>query len=276
METKTATASFLGYCVYRGLRPKTLEFYSWGLNYLEQAYDELPEHRREIVAIIGSRHLAQESRRCLQRIFRRFFRWAEQEFEQVNPMLDLEPLPKAKSVPRVLSADEVLAVWSACDSDHERAMVAVVLDTGIRLGEVANLMKGDLGTETLRVNGKVGDRLVPISKSVRDMLLGLAANGQDIWVGRQGRLTRSGIQRVYQGILRRAGLTGRKLGPHLLRHTFGTQYCRAGGNVRILQEIMGHESLETTMIYVHLASRAVIEDHFSHSPVKTLELVSSC
>ena len=79
-----------------------------------------------------------------------------------------------------------------------------------------------------------------------------------------------GIQGTYKRILKGAGLTGQKLGPHLLRHTFATEYCRAGGNLRVLQEIMGHESIDTTMIYVHLAGRQVAEDHAVHSPVRSL------
>ena len=79
-----------------------------------------------------------------------------------------------------------------------------------------------------------------------------------------------GIQRSYQRILKRAGLTGAKLGPHLLRHTFATEYCRRGGNLRVLQDIMGHEDIETTMVYVHLAGRQVAEDHARHSPFKHL------
>ncbi len=274
METKRATASFLEYCGYRGLRPKTLEFYAWGLDYLERAYEVLPKHRREIVSILGANPLlGQESRRCLHRIFRRFFGWVAEEFHQVNPTLHLEPLPKFKSVSRVLSPEEIEVVWEACESGRERGMVAVVLDTGIRLGEVASLTRRDIGTETLRVTGKVGSRLVPLSRSVRDMLLSLAGDSRHVWKGRKGNLGRIGIQKAYRRLFRRAGLTGPKLGPHLLRHTFGTHYCRAGGNVRILQEIMGHQSLNTTMIYVHLAGRAVIEDHAVYSPIKTLALV---
>lgn len=197
METKTATESFLEYCGYRGLRPKTLEFYAWGLEYLERAYEVLPKHRREVLSILGANPLlGQESRRCLLRIYRRFFGWVAEEFHQVNPTLHLEPLPKSKSVPRVLSSEEIEAVWAACESDRERGMVAVVLDTGIRLGEVASLTRVDIGTETLRVIGKVGSRIVPISRSVRDMLLLLAGDGQPVWKGRRGSLGRIGIQKA--------------------------------------------------------------------------------
>ena len=68
-----------------------------------------------------------------------------------------------------------------------------------------------------------------------------------VWVSKRDNGTsRVGIQKALQRILRGDGPNGAKPGPHLLRHTFATEYCRSGGNVRILQEILGHEDLETT------------------------------
>ncbi len=91
------------------------------------------------------------------------------------------------------------------------------------------------------------------------------------WLGPAGaRLTRSGVQQAFRRVLKRAGLTGPKLGPHCLRHTFGTEYVRSGGNPRMLQDILGHKNLETTMVYVQLAGEAVAQDHALHSPFKLL------
>ena len=270
METLVATASFLGYCQYRGLRPKTLEFYRWGLRYLEADCRELPVHRRQIIPVLGQEGLGLESKRCLERVFRRFFGWVTAEYGTVNPMLSLDRIPKRKTLPRVLSQDEIDHVWGSCEGDRDRAMVAVVLDTGIRLGEIAGMKKADLGYDHLRVADKIGERQVPMTPFVRDMLQVLGSNTY-VWIGRRGqRMSYRGIQRSYQRILKGAGLTGAKLGPHLLRHTFATEYCRRGGNLRVLQDIMGHEDIETTMVYVHLAGRQVAEDHARHSPFKHL------
>ena len=178
-------------------------------------------------------------------------------------------------MPRVLSHVEIDRVWAACEDNRDRGMVAVVIDTGIRLGEIAGTCKVDLGFDHLRVAGKIGDREVPMTPDVRDMLQDLG-NDDHVWVGRRGRrMSCRGIQRTYQRSLKRAGLTGLKLGPHLLRHTFAPEYCRRGGNLRVLQEIMGHEDIEMTMIYVHLADRYIAEDHAIHSPINALALVNS-
>ena len=273
METSVAAASFMEYCAYRNLRPKTLEFYRWGLRYLEADCRELPNHRRQIIPVLSQEGLGVESKRCLERVFRRFFGWVTTEYGTVNPMLSLDRIPKRKTLPRVLSQQEIDRVWASCEEDRDRAMVALVLDTGIRLGELAGLAKGDVGTDHLRVAGKVGQRQVPMTPVVGSMLLAVGDDSH-VWLGRRGRrMSYRGIQKTYQLILKRAGLTGPKLGPHLLRHTFATEYCRHGGNIRVLQEIMGHEEIGTTMVYVHLAGRQVAEDHARHSPINSLEIM---
>ena len=155
--------------------------------------------------------------------------------------------------------------------------MGLLLDTGLRVGEVAGLTLPDVGEYSLRVTGKVGDRQVPVSPWIREAILAIV-EGDLCWVSqcRPGRpLGRSGIQRAVRKVLRRAGLRGTKLGPHTLRHTFGTEYCRLGGNVRALQAIMGHERLDTTMRYVHLAGQAVAEDHAKASPFTNLVLGES-
>ena len=270
METSVATASFLEYCSYRNLSPRTLEFYRWGLRYLEAECQELPDDRPQFMQVLSQHGLGMESRRYLERVLRRFFLWVAVEYGSLNPMLSLERLPRRKVMRRVLSQVEIDRVWAACDDNRDRGLVAVVIDTGIRLGEIAGMSKADLGFDHLRVTGKIGDRQVPMTPAVRDMLLDLG-NDDYVWVGRRGRrMSSRGIQRTFQRILKRAGLTGAKLGPHLLRHTFATEYCRRGGNVRVLQEIMGHEDLKTTMVYGNLAGRHIAEDHAIHSPINAL------
>ena len=186
----------------------------------------------------------------------------------------IEPVRRKKRLPRILTRGEISAAWAACKDDRERVLIGVFLDTGLRVGEVATLTHSDVGDFSLRVSGKVGDRQVPVSPWVRAAILDLA-EGDFCWVShrRPGRpLSKSGIQQVVRDVLRRAGMGGPKLGPFTLRHTFGTEYVRLGGNVRVLQEIMGHERLETTMRYVHLAGLAVAEDHARSSPFINLVL----
>ena len=64
------------------------------------------------------------------------------------------------------------------------------------------------------------------------------------------------------------------MGPHTLRHSMATMYVRGGGNIYALQQILGHTSITTTSIYIHLAQGDVAADHAAHSPMARLTLVS--
>ena len=272
LMTSVAANSFMGFCRQIKRQPKTLEYYRWALDHLERLCLELPQDHHPILDVLSCDRLGPESRYDLERALRRFFGWASAEYGIIDPMLRVERTLRKKKLPRFLTRSEIAAVWAACEHDREQALIALFLDTGLRVGEVAGLTRPDVGDFSLRVTGKVGDRQVPITPRARSLLLSIG-KGDFCWVSlkRPGRpLSRSGLQQVVRAVLLRAGLSGSKLGPHTLRHTFGTEYCRLGGNPRVLQEIMGHERIETTMGYVNLAGLAVSEDHAKASPFKNL------
>ena len=187
-------------------------------------------------------------------------------------MNELGKLPKHKQIRRVLTEAEVSRLLSAVETPRDEALVLIILDCGLRLGEVAGMQRRDVMEDWVVVRGKVGDRRVPISSTLRSKLLELG-NGEDIWMGKKGPLTRYGVQMVYLRLFKRAGISGPKRGPHTLRHTFATYYLRNGGGTSQLQDIMGHDSIETTMLYVHLAGVDVLKNHALYSPLHTLGLM---
>lgn len=273
--TTEAVAEFLTDCRSRGLAKKSVDFYAWGLVKLQRLCESLPPSRKVILEVLADEKLGLQSRRDLRRVLDVFFRWCWRVHQVPNCLDDVGRLPKAKRLPRVLSIDQVRRVFQSATDAREIGVMAVVLDTGIRLGEIVNLGKADIGPDYLRVSGKVGDRQVPLTPQVRDILLSLG-DAAHVWIGKSGApLGRDGITKMLTRLFARAGLTGEKLGAHLLRHTFGTLYIRSGGNVRVLQEIMGHQDLATTMLYVHLAARDVTADHARSSPVRLLDFGKS-
>jgi len=270
--TVQAVVEFLAECEARDLRPKTLAFYGWVLGKLRIVCRTLPPTRQQLLQVLTDKRLGPESRKDLRRGLNCFFGWCLRVHSVPNLLDELPAPPNRKTLPRVLTVDELRVVIGACVDAREWAIIALVMDTGLRLGEIASLTKRDLGTGHLRVRGKVGDRQVPVSTPVRELLLALG-DGNHIWIGKQGPLTIHGVRMLFVRLLKRSGLTGAKLGPHVLRHTFGTFYVRAGGSVSVLQLILGHEELSTTMIYVHLAGSDVAADHAQHSPIRSLGLL---
>ena len=131
----------------------------------------------------------------------------------------------------------------------------------------------DIGEGYLVVplEGKTGSRRVPVSANVQELMDGLG-DETHIWVGTKGPLTKHGMRQVFRTLFKRAGIYNRKNGPHTLRHAFATNYLRSSGQLVPLQKILGHRSIRTTMLYVHLAGADVDADHAVHSQIHRLGL----
>ena len=271
MTTEEMAQKFLAYCRMRGLASKTIEYYQWVLGKLLSECPELPTMPDQIATVLDDPKLGLVSRRALERGIRIFLKWAEDAHGHPNPLRGIKKMKKVKTLPRVLYENEVAALWAACETQQQRAMIKVFLDTGIRLDELTRLRWSDIDTDTnsIRVDGKTGPRVIPISPSVLESLQGLG-DSVHVWVSSNGPMTRAAVQSAIRRIFRKAGLRGPKLGPHILRHSFGTHYIVNGGKVTHLQLIMGHASIETTMIYVHLAANHLKADHAAHSPALRL------
>ncbi|GAH65663.1 unnamed protein product, partial [marine sediment metagenome] len=122
--------------------------------------------------------------------------------------------------------------------------------------------------ETVVVYGKTGWREVPISEETRRLLLQVAAKSPDehVFHGHKGPITRFCIYRTVREHMEKAGIKGPKLGPHRIRHAFGKNYLTEGGDLRSLQEIMGHTDIKTTQKYAALNLTDIIKKHRKFTP----------
>lgn len=265
ITTAEVVEEFLKDCDLRELADKTIEFYRWSLDKLVAQCPTWPASVDQVAAAWDSPTLGPVSRRDVERGLRIFFRSAEKKFGYPNPLGDTKSMPKAKTKPRVLQEEEVAAVWAACITATEKALIALLLDTGLRLGELAGLRWADVQTKTLTVDGKTGPRSVPVSAPVRRMLDGLGDSTR-IWVSRNGPMSRAAVQSAVRRVFQRSGLEGSKLGPHLLRHSFATFFAEDEGSLPHLQRILGHQSIKTTEVYIHLSMKSVSASHAAHSP----------
>ena len=211
MQVSMVAASFVEAQRLRGLSPRTVEFYQWGMNHLAKHCSVLPEHHRELLALLSNERLSRESRYDLERVLLKFFHWAAQEYDIPDPTIGLERVHRKKILPRVLTHDEVAAIWAACLNCRDQALVGLALDPGLRVGEITAMTKTDLDPFGLRVDGKVGQRQVPISPQLRNMLLPLGDSAH-FRLGREGHcLTYWGGKNAFRRVFHRAGLQARKL-----------------------------------------------------------------
>ncbi|MCK6530538.1 tyrosine-type recombinase/integrase [Myxococcota bacterium] len=201
-----------------------------------------------------------------------------------NPAKGVRPPRRPGKLPRFLSVAEAHAVVEReVDPDdpeavRDRAVLEVLYGGGLRAAELAGLDLGDVDRAAglVRVRGKGRkERLVPLTDAAwhavdawlaaRASLAGAAA-GAALFVGRRGaRLP----VRTLQRLVKRAGLGAavlQDLHPHALRHTYATHLLDGGGDLRAIQELLGHSSLSTTQRYAHVSLEQLIEAYDKFHP----------
>jgi integrase len=214
-------------------------------------------------------------------VLRRYCRWAaENGLAETDPMANVH-LRRAPLQPiRPLSDGEVDRLLAACQVPRERALVLVLLETGIRIGELLRLrpVDIDLAEGTLYVLGK--------GQKVRQVALGLASaaalaellTAKPARAGKPGRhdfmpsaarifpMTHSAIYKVLQAVAVRAGVQG--VHPHRFRHTFANMFLARGGDIGDLRVLLGHTNFQMTAHYArfHEAGRALAAHRRLFSP----------
>ena len=232
------------------------------------------------------------SKRSQSRILsslRSFFDWmiAEGERED-NPCDNIDNPKLGRYLPEVLSVDEVTAIMECVDTRtaqgvRDRAILEILYGCGLRVSEVCGLLISNVYAEEgfLRVVGK-GDkeRLVPMGgeavAAYRKWMTerpDAAAPAYDdtVFLNRFGKpLSRVSVFTMVKKAAMLAGVT-KEISPHTFRHSFATHLIENGADLRVVQEMLGHESILTTEIYTHIDSatwqKAVLEHHpRNHTP----------
>ena len=273
MRTEQAMNSFLDSRRSRLLSKSTIDTYEWALTKMAEMYpEELPQTKDEVQRLfIEINGLSPASMRTIWHRLRIFWGWAEREGICANIMSDVSVPVMRRKLPRILSSPEITHLLRSTNGQREYAILAVLLDTGMRVGELASMTRDKVGPDGILVSGKTGDRIVPISQNVLE-LLEEQGDERGLWIGCQGKLTGWGLQQIVRRIMRNAGFKPPKIGPHTLRHTFGVQYIINGGDVFSLQRIMGHQRLTTTMVYVDMSTELVARQHAKFSPMANVML----
>jgi len=170
-----------------------------------------------------------------------------------------------------LEANELMTLLQSADGLKDRAILTLIVDNGMRAGEVCSLLKHNIKQETVVVCGKTGWREVPISEETRELLHQVAATSPDerVFHGDKGALlSRFGVYRIVREHMEKAGIRGPKLGSHRIRHAFGKNFLVQGGDLRSLQEIMGHTDVKTTQKYATLNLTDIVKKHQKFSPLR--------
>ncbi|MBO5157557.1 MAG: tyrosine recombinase XerD [Prevotella sp.] len=201
-----------------------------------------------------------------------------------DPSELLESPQLGKHLPEVLSTTEVDMLEDSIDlskweGHRNRAIIEVLFSCGLRVSELITLKLSDLYVDErfVRVMGKGSkERLVPISgKAIKELNYWfIDRNGMKIKPGeedyvflnrRGAHLTRTMILIIIKRQAEIAGIT-KTISPHTLRHSFATALLEGGANLRVIQEMLGHESIATTEIYTHVDTTKLREEVLLHHP----------
>ena len=258
--------------VERRMSAHTLDAYRRDLDALSawsttQGADLLALHAEQLRAFIAGEHRRGLSPKSLQRRLsacRSFYRWPLKHGRIQASPADAIRAPKApRKLPQVLDADEAKALVEVpTDAPlglRDRALLELFYSSGLRLSELCALRWRDLDLDDglVTVLGKGNkQRSVPVGSHARNALTAWradtgAGNDAPVFPGRHGPITPRAVQLRLRQLAQRQGLF-KRVHPHLLRHSFASHVLESSGDLRGVQELLGHADIATTQIYTHL------------------------
>lgn len=268
-----AIPEFLDHLRARRYSDRTVEAYAEDLAHLTELAAERPlegltgpDIRRFLATLHGRGYAAGSLARMLSG-WRAFYRHqARQGRLEANPCTGIRPPKGPKRLPHTLSPDEMARLLEANGDDpmavQDRAMFELIYSSGLRLSELVglDLTSVDRQSGEVRVFGKGSkERIVPVGAkalaALADWLAVRATLARDdtaLFVGARGaRISPRVIQARLKALALRQGIS-QHVHPHALRHSFASHVLQSSGDLRAVQEMLGHASLSTTQVYTHL------------------------
>lgn len=259
--------------VERGLSPNTVKAYTADI----EGFYEFLRHRGVTLRdasssdisdyiISVSDYLSKRSQARLLSSLNSFFDYLVSEGERKdNPSSAVDSPKLGKYLPVVLSVEEVRAILKAAPNERDRAILEVLYGCGLRVSEVCSLKISEVYLKDMfvKVMGKGSkERLVPMAPSTASAIMDYLsvrpesdAGCEDVlFLNRFGRaLSRVSVFKMVKSVALVAGVD-KNLSPHTFRHSFATHLIENGADLRVVQEMLGHESILTTEIYTHVDS----------------------
>jgi site-specific recombinase XerD len=183
---------------------------------------------------------------------------------QVDDLETIQRPRKEKKLPNVLSPNEVQAIFQQTRNLKHRTLLVLIYGAGLRIGKALKLTIHDIRSneQLIYIRGGKGkkDRRVPLSKKLLEALRSYYKTYRPrnyLFEGANGaRYTSSSAAKVLQRAASKAGIS-RSITLHTLRHSYATHLTNKGINIQYLQEILGHNSPKTTMLYTHLSGKDI-------------------
>ena len=233
----------------------------------------------DIVGYISSKDMSKRSQARILSSLRSFFNWLILEKERGDNPCDAVDFPKlGRYIPAVLSREEVFAILDSVDTGtwnglRDKALLETLYGCGLRVSEAVGLRISDIFFDEgfVRVIGKGNkQRLIPLGDVARDAIQAyLEARPFDSDVlfvnAKGGKLSRVSAFNLVKKQTIIAGIH-KEISPHTFRHSFATHLVENGADLRVVQEMLGHESILTTEIYTHIDTKTWQKSVLDHHP----------
>ena len=255
----------------------------------EMLTDATEETILEYLYFLAEMGLSPSSRSNKLSAIKSFYKYVCNKYPQdfpVNPAHKIDRPKIPKKLPVHLSESEAIRLIKASlktsSPERDYCILTLFLNCGMRLSELVGINISDIGTETLRIEGKGHkQRTVYLNDACLSALNNWKLKRNEIaniidvdalFISdrTRQRLTQRGIEKMLDRVLRDAGLDGQGISPHKLRHTAATLLYNSGADLLELKQILGHEHTTTTEIYTHL-NNARLKEVADHSPLNVNE-----
>ncbi len=280
----------------RSFSDKTISSYRLDLEsfflFLQKRKKNVEEVDKKIIRNYLSEQIAGKiGKRTLQRrlsCFRGYF-----DYLQIHGVIESNPFRRIQSPKAEIKYPDHLYPAEAAtllDENKKRtdelmlrdqAIIALLLSSGLRASELVSLEPSqiDMGSHSIRVRGKGDkDRLTTLDKTAEVAIKQYASKLRPILISRANvrpkelflnsngkKLTVRGLEYILKSVEKKTGLS-LNLHPHELRHTYATDMLEKGADLRLIQELLGHESINTTQIYTHLTQKDLQDEYMTHFP----------
>ena len=264
--------------VIAGRSPKTIEAYerivkklfiALQKNYTDMTVSDL----RYFLAYEKSRGVSNRTLENTRVQISSFFAWLlDEELISKNPCRPIPPIKYPKEVRLPFSAVEIDAIRSACKNKKERAIIEVLLSSGVRVSELCSIRVSDVNFDTLAITVREGkgakQRTVYIndlaSKHLVEYLTSRNISGDNLFYNKKKNpLNPGGVRHILKTLEERSGVNN--VHPHRFRRTFATGLANRGMEIQEIGKLLGHADLNTTLTYVYTSEEKIRSSYLKYS-----------
>ena len=222
--------------------------------------------------IVTEKHYSKASQYLAMKAVKLYYK-----FKNMDIPPNLVPPRRSQKMPVYLNQKDAGILLNGSSNNRDIAVLSVFLYTGLRVSELVNLEIGDVDFEENIIYVHAGkgdkDRIVVMPDICKEHIknymkerIKIRSNNNYLFISnKKTKFNTSTVERMVKRVAENSGIT-KNVTPHVLRHTFATSILRNGGDIRFIQQILGHSSLATTQIYTHIDDSTLKEMYSQHMP----------